>query len=137
MAKIVIFSKTHSDKRLIRYIGSGHTPLYDSRDDVIINPLTWDLIGHTPFRYLRANAGETDIREMTVTQKMNVDQEIADAKAQAEELAKDISNMTKLDRALWLVQLDEVNRVRNWLGKPTITLNAFKQKVKDKYDTLG
>ena len=39
--------------------------------------------------------------------------------------------------AIALVSLDEANKVRDWLGKPTVTTNRYVQELTAKYKELS
>ena len=138
MAKFHIQSRViiHDNNKVIDAIPSAHTPDYTNRPDAIINPDNYDLVNTVPIKYLKVNQNGTDIEEMTEEEKAIVDKEIADKEVAEEELRKDIEQVSKLEKALWLVQLEEFNRIRGWLGKPQITLEQFKQAVKVKYEEL-
>ena len=133
MAKVVIFNEVND--RVIDFIESAHTPTYEGRTDVIINPLS---IPSALRKYWKHDTGA--IVEMDSTEKSTIDTEESDATdLSIRNAAKD--PMDNLDsnglvlRALADTIRDEINILRANHALSDRTLAQLKTSIKNRIDS--
>ena len=88
-------------------------------------------------KYWKLNGTSDGLLEMTSGEKAIVDQAIADTQAQRLADAKDIAkSLPKLNKALALLMLDEINKLRVKNGDTEYTVQQFITAIANKYDSL-
>jgi len=131
---VVIFDP--ATDRVTNYIRSAHTPDFDKRSDVVLNPDLSALSG-VPIRYWKHSVGA--IVEMSAAEKQVVDDaEVAATDALVRTTAKDAIDGFEtnpiLYRALIKVLLDEINLLREQLLLPPRTLSQAKTAIRNAID---
>ena len=129
MAHIAIYDKV--TKRVLEYLRSVHTPDYQDRDNVLINP---GLPG-CEMKYWKVEKGA--IEEMSQAEKDKVDAEIQAAIDAIEEARKDIDNLEKAVRVLAILVFKQINKLRVKDGDPEYTWAQFKQAFKNEWEEIG
>ena len=128
MAHIAIYDKV--TKRVLEYLRSVHTPDYQDRDNVLINP---GLPG-CEMKYWKVEKGA--IEEMSQAEKDKVDAEIQAAIDAIEEARKDIDNLEKAVRVLAILVFKQINKLRVKDGDPEYTWMQFKQAFKNEWNAV-
>lgn len=128
---IVIYNPNDSlvVNRVIQYSVSVHTPDYNSIINKVINP-DMSIVKNINRLYWKVSGKQ--VIEMNVIEKQIINTYISNQN----ELRKDIDNSDKLSKSAFLVIFDQINSLRVKAGLAAITLEQFKQAVKDKYNNL-
>jgi len=128
---IVIYNPNDSlvVNQVIQYSVSVHTPDYNSIINKVINP-DMSIVKNINRLYWKVSGKQ--VIEMNVIEKQIINTYISNQN----ELRKDIDNSDKLSKSVFLVIFDQINSLRVKAGLAAITLEQFKQAVKDKYNNL-
>ncbi|MBW1973926.1 MAG: hypothetical protein JRI44_13995 [Deltaproteobacteria bacterium] len=124
MARIIIYD---GQNRVVNFLPSEHTPLWEGKSNVLINPEGLDELikKKVPIKYWKVEKGR--LLEMTDTEKAQVDYEKQQKLLAEEEVKKDVTKMT--DKLLKAAILAIIKK----MGYP---ISDFKADVAKIYDTL-